>query len=121
MTRDWGLYDTGTSSSGRIADAGRLEARLRRTYRDFYRWSSILRAASAQASVKHGKHASTHGLEEVRAAVGLGDSRETAPDHDAASRRRPLESDGEGAGLPDARAPAAPSPLPIASPRTRPN
>lgn len=33
--------------------AARLEAGYRRAYRDFYRWSSIARAALSHGSVKH--------------------------------------------------------------------
>jgi len=48
-TADWDLYDTRHAvfrPAGMSADA--LEAGYRRAYRDFYRWSSILRAAGAK-------------------------------------------------------------------------
>src|SRR5207245_2150029 len=44
-------------------------------------------------------------LEEVRAAVGRGDSRETAPDHDAVPRRRSVEGQSHSVRRPFCRYP----------------
>ncbi|UCH34919.1 MAG: B12-binding domain-containing radical SAM protein, partial [Armatimonadota bacterium] len=51
-TANWDLYDTrhAVFRPARMS-AGQLEAGYRRAYRDFYRWGSILRAASAKESV----------------------------------------------------------------------
>ena len=68
--------------------AEQLERGYCRAYRDFYRWGSIVRGASAHDSVlSQLRHFGVCGrLEEIRAAVGLRHSRE-ARRHDAAGAR----------------------------------
>jgi radical SAM superfamily enzyme YgiQ (UPF0313 family) len=53
-TRNWDLYDTrhAVYRPARLTPAV-LEAGYLRAYRDFYRWSSIARAALSHGSVKH--------------------------------------------------------------------
>jgi hypothetical protein len=53
-TRNWDLYDTRhvVYRPARLAPE-RLEAGYHRAYREFYRWSSIARAALTHESVKH--------------------------------------------------------------------
>ena len=53
-TRNWDLYDTRhvVYTPARIAPAA-LEAGYHRAYREFYRWSSMARAAYSHASLKH--------------------------------------------------------------------
>jgi radical SAM superfamily enzyme YgiQ (UPF0313 family) len=54
VTRNWDLYDTRhvVYRPARIAPDA-LEAGYNRAYRDFYRWSSIARAAWSHESLKH--------------------------------------------------------------------
>jgi radical SAM superfamily enzyme YgiQ (UPF0313 family) len=54
VTRDWDLYDTRhvVFRPARLSAAA-LKAGYDRAYRDFYRWSSIARAALFHGSVKH--------------------------------------------------------------------
>jgi radical SAM superfamily enzyme YgiQ (UPF0313 family) len=51
-TRDWDLYDTrhAVFQPARMS-AEQLDAGYRRAYRDFYRWGSILKSASAKGSL----------------------------------------------------------------------
>ena len=53
--RDWNLYDTRhTVFRPALMTAGELERGYWRAYRDFYRWGSILRGASAHADLLPG-------------------------------------------------------------------
>ena len=54
VTRDWDLYDTRhvVYRPARLTPSA-LKQGYDRAYRDFYRWSSILRGSFAHGSVKH--------------------------------------------------------------------
>ena len=124
-TRDWDLYDTRhvVYRPARL-HAGGAEAGLRLGLpRVLPLVVDRARRRSSHGSVKHqAKHFFyAAGWKKFEPLWDLVIRAQAAPAHDAAARRRPLESDGEGAGFPDARAPAAPSPLPIANPRIRPS
>jgi radical SAM superfamily enzyme YgiQ (UPF0313 family) len=55
VTADWDLYDTRHAVFRPARMSGEaLEEGYRRAYRDFYRWSSIARGATAHASVVNG-------------------------------------------------------------------
>ena len=98
LTRDWDLYDTRhvVYQPARLTPE-QLKNGYDWAYREFYRWSSIARRvalarlaeASGQALLLCDR------LEEVRAAVGPGDPRETASGDDTAARRRPLSGHRE--------------------------
>ena len=79
------------SSVRRRCRQTQLERGYWRAYRDFYRWGSIVRGASAHDDVR--RRAATSGvrggLEEVRAAVGLRDPREARRDDAAGARNDP--------------------------------
>ena len=81
-TDDWDRYDTRHA----VFRPARMTASSSKTgywraYRDFYRWGSIVRGASAHESVLSAAAPLRvrRRLEEVRAAVGSGDSREDGP------------------------------------------
>ena len=70
-------------------------------YREFYRWSAIGRAALAHGTAQASGEALLlrRRLEEVRASVGHGDSRQAASTHDAAARGRAVEAVARDAGF----------------------
>jgi radical SAM superfamily enzyme YgiQ (UPF0313 family) len=124
LTRDWDLYDTRhvVYRPTRLTPEA-LKQGYDWAYREFYRWSSIARASLSHGSVKHqAKH--------FFYATGW---KKFEPLWDLVIRAKQLRTmtpllegvlsrvTAKPAGLADARASAAPSPFPVANPRTRPS
>ena len=95
-TRDWDLYDTRhvVYRPARLTPAA-LEAGYHWAYREFYRWSSIARAARAHESWKHqAKHfAYSAGWKKFERAWNLVIRHAAAAADDAGARGRAVEGD----------------------------